>query len=354
MTVKEPNADLEKIISEYTRKDFASDQDVRWCPGCGDYSILAQVQRVMPSICQELQVARENIVFVSGIGCSSRFPYYMDTYGFHSIHGRAPTFATGLRVSRPDLQVWMVTGDGDGLSIGANHLIHALRRNIDIKILLFNNRIYGLTKGQYSPTSEMGKKTKSSPMGSIENPLNPLYMAIAAEATFVGRAVATESKNMQDMIMRAARHKGAAFIEIFQNCNVFNDNAFDSFTSRSIRDERTVDLVHGEPLLFGKEKEKALIFDNEGMDIKIKAVNRADVEDSRLLIHDERAEPNFLARLLASMDEETLPIPLGVFRSLEKPIYGDLLRGQIEQAKASQGEGELMKQIYSGDTWTVN
>jgi 2-oxoglutarate ferredoxin oxidoreductase subunit beta len=278
----------------------------------------------------------------------------MNTYGFHSIHGRAPTFATGLRVSRPDLQVWMVTGDGDGLSIGANHLIHALRRNIDIKILLFNNRIYGLTKGQYSPTSKIGKKTKSSPMGSIENPLNPIYTAIGAEATFVGRAIATESKKMQDIIMRAARHKGTAFIEILQNCNVFNDGTFDSFTARAVRDDRTIDLVHGEPLVFGKDKEKALVFSNESKDLNIEIVNRSEIDDGRLLIHDEKAEPNFLARLLAGMDEETCPIPLGVFRSIEKPLYGDLLTGQIEEARKTEGKGDLMDHIYKGDTWTVD
>src|SRR5579883_1452372 len=241
-------------VVKLTRKDFVSDQDVRWCPGCGDYAILAQVQKVMP----ELGVPRENIAFISGIGCSSRFPYYMNTYGFHTIHGRAPAIATGLKVSRPELMVWVVTGDGDGLSIGGNHLIHALRRNVDLKILLFNNRIYGLTKGQYSPTSELGKKTKSTPYGSTDQPINPIALALASEATFVARAIDTDLNRLGDILGRAAKHKGSALIEIFQNCIVFNDGAWNDVAEKATREEHNVDLVHGQPVVFGKNKDKGI------------------------------------------------------------------------------------------------
>ena len=354
MSIKEQTEDIGKIISSYSRKDFAADQDVRWCPGCGDYSVLAQVQRVMPAICQELNIPRQNIVFISGIGCSSRFPYYMNTYGFHTIHGRAPTIATGLRLSRPDLQVWIVTGDGDGLSIGTNHLVHCLRRNIDVKILLFNNRIYGLTKGQYSPTSEVGKKTKSSPMGTVETPINPLRVAMVSEATFIARAIATESKRLQDILMRAARHKGSVFVEIFQNCNVFNDGAFDSFADKSVRDERVLDLEDGKPLIFGKDRDKALIIKGGTDGLNIEIMNRNEVEEKDLVIHYEKSASGFLPRILASLDERRFPVPLGVFRSINRPLYADLLAGQIEEATRIQGKGELMKHIYAADTWTVD
>lgn len=347
MTVKENTA----VIEEYNRKDFVSKSDVRWCPGCGDYSILAQMQRIMPSICKEMEIPRENIVFISGIGCSSRFPYYMNTYGFHTIHGRAPTIATGLRLSRPDLQVWVITGDGDGLSIGANHLIHALRRNIDIKILLFNNRIYGLTKGQYSPTSELGKKTKSSPMGSMETPINPLNTAIVSEATFVARAIATDSKHLQEVLLRAAKHKGAAFIEILQNCNVFNDGAFESFTSRNVRAERTVLLEQDKPLVFGKDNDRTFTLSSSSSGLEIDIVNVADVPESARIIHNENDPHNYLARLLVSLDEQKYPVPLGVFRSIEKPQYGELLDEQIEQARQKQGRGKLMDHLHAADTW---
>jgi len=327
----------------YERKDFVSDQTIRWCPGCGDYSILAQVQRMMPQICEELEIAKENIVFVSGIGCSSRFPYYMDTYGFHTIHGRAPTFATGLRVSRPDLQVWVITGDGDGLSIGGNHLIHALRRNIDLKIILFNNRIYGLTKGQYSPTSEKGKKTKSSPHGSLEEPINPLSIAIASEATFVARAVATDSLHIRDMIMRVAQHKGSAFFEVFQNCNVFNDNA------------RTIYLKHGEPMVFGKENDKAISLRRAASgQLEPEIVNVADVPSAEILVHDESAGSTALAFLLSRLDYPDFPVPLGVFRSIKKAVYSDLLDAQIDEAMKTQGRGDFFKHLDAGDTWTVS
>lgn len=348
-------ADKKKDTSSYERKDFVSDQTIRWCPGCGDYSILAQVQRMMPQVCEELEIPKENIVFVSGIGCSSRFPYYMDTYGFHTIHGRAPTFATGLRVSRPDLQVWVITGDGDGLSIGGNHLIHALRRNIDLKIILFNNRIYGLTKGQYSPTSEKGKKTKSSPNGSLEEPINPLSIAIASEATFVGRAIATDSLHIRDMIMRVAHHRGSAFLEVFQNCNVFNDNAFDPFAAKAVKDDKTIYLKHGEPMVFGKENDKAISLRRAASgQLEPEIVNVADVSPEEILVHDESAENTALAFLLSRLDYPDFPVPLGVFRSVKKPVYSDLLEEQVEQATEAQGKGDFFKHLNSGDTWTVS
>ena len=344
----------QRRTSAYERKDFVSDQTIRWCPGCGDYSILAQVQRMMPQICEVLEIARESIVFVSGIGCSSRFPYYMDTYGFHTIHGRAPTIATGLRVSRPDLQVWVITGDGDGLSIGGNHLIHALRRNIDLKIILFNNRIYGLTKGQYSPTSEKGKKTKSSPYGSLEEPINPLSIAIASEATFVARAVATDSLHIRDMIMRAAQHRGSAFLEVFQNCNVFNDNAFDPFTAKAVKDDRSIYLKHGEPMVFGKENDKAISLRRAASgQLEPEIVNVADVPSEEILVHDESAGSTALAFLLSRLDYPDFPVPLGVFRSIKKSLYSELLDEQIAAAIKAQGKGDFFQHLNAGDTWTV-
>ena len=345
---------------KYTRQDFVSDQIVRWCPGCGDYSILAQMQRIMPSICENLGILRENVVFVSGIGCSSRFPYYMNTYGFHGIHGRAPTLASGLKVSRPELSVWVVTGDGDGLSIGGNHLLHALRRNIDIKILLFNNRIYGLTKGQYSPTSELGKKTKSSPMGTVEHPINPICLALAAEATFVARTIDTDTKHLQAVLERAAEHKGSAFIEIFQNCNVFNDGAFFSFTERDVRDDKTVLLEHGKPLIFGKEKKRSIRL---GSNLKPEVVTLVEdgpgsaeggaAQRGDLLIHDEKCEDPTLAYLLSQLNEPDFPIPLGVYRAVEKPVYESLLGEQIKKAVEKMGKPNLKSLLSAGDTWVV-
>lgn len=338
----------------YNKKDFTSDQTIRWCPGCGDYSILAQMQRVMPEICEEMNIPKENIVFVSGIGCSSRFPYYMNNYGFHTIHGRAPTIATGLRVSRPDLQVWVVTGDGDGLSIGGNHLIHCLRRNIDVKILLFNNRIYGLTKGQYSPTSEMGKKTKSSPFGTVEKPINPLSIAVASKASFIARALDTDAKNLREILLKTARHRGSAFVEILQNCNVFNDAAFASFTDKSVKEERMIYLEDKKPIVFGKNKDKGLAMmrtKNGLRDTGI--VNVADVPEDELLVHDESSPGTALAFLLAQLDETEFPVPLGVFRNISKPLYGELLEDQIEQATTSLGKGDFFKHLHSGDIWTI-
>ncbi len=341
-------------IPKYSRKDFSTDQTVRWCPGCGDYSILAQVQRIMPTICEATETRRENIVFVSGIGCAARFPYYMNTYGFHSIHGRAPTFATGLRATRQDLQVWVVTGDGDALSIGGNHFIHSLRRNLDIKILLFNNRIYGLTKGQYSPTSEMGKRTKSSPMGTTERPLNPVALALAAEATFVARSVATDSNHLQETLMRAAQHKGSAIIEIFQNCNVFNDGAFDSFTERKVREEKTVDLKHDEPMLFGADNAMALTASLDNGKVQLHARLRSEIDDSQVLVHDEKADSSAISFMLAQLGEPDFPVPLGVLRAVQRPTYEQLLEEQITEAKSKHGKNDLQKLLAGGETWMVN
>ncbi|MGK0297764.1 MAG: 2-oxoglutarate ferredoxin oxidoreductase subunit beta [Gammaproteobacteria bacterium] len=341
-------------VAEYTRKDFSSEQEVRWCPGCGDYSVLAQVQRIMPEICTQMDLKKENIVFISGIGCASRFPYYMNNFGFHTIHGRAPTIASGLTLSRPDLQVWVVTGDGDGLSIGGNHLIHSLRRNVNIKIMLFNNRIYGLTKGQYSPTSEIGKKTKSSPMGSLERPLNPLSLALASEATFIARAIATEGTQMRDVLLQAAQHNGSAFIEIFQNCNVFNDGTFDDFAAKKNQAENSVFLRHGEPVTFGKDNEKAICVRAKHGAIEPYVVNVADVDKSEILVHDEQSPNSALSHLLAQMETPEFPMPLGVFRSINHPSYNELLDQQVEQAKKNQGLGDLKKHLRTGETWSVS
>ena len=330
-----------------TRKDFVSDQEVRWCPGCGDYAILAQVQKVMP----ELGIKRENTVFVSGIGCSSRFPYYMNTYGFHGIHGRAPAIATGIKVSNPELSVWVITGDGDALSIGGNHLIHAIRRNMDINIVLFNNRIYGLTKGQYSPTSEFGKKNKSAPYGVIDYPLNPLSVAIAAEASFVARSVDTHTQHLQMVVERAMHHKGVSFVEVYQNCNIFNDHAFDMFTTRDVKDDRTIQLEHGKPLTFGKERNRGVRMRS---DMHLEVVELGDgITEDDLIVHDEKAPDSYLAYMLARMEYPDYPVPVGVFRDVVKPTYEDLLQGQIEAAVERMGPGNLEKLINSGDTWVI-
>jgi 2-oxoglutarate/2-oxoacid ferredoxin oxidoreductase subunit beta len=327
--------------------DFASDQDVRWCPGCGDYSILAQMKKVMPT----LGIPREKIVFISGIGCSSRFPYYMNTYGMHSIHGRAPAVATGLKAVRPDLNVWVITGDGDGLSIGGNHLMHAIRRNLDINIVLFNNRIYGLTKGQYSPTSPLGKTTKSSPMGAIDNPLHPLSIAIGCEATFVARSIDTNIKHLGEVLKRAAEHPGTAFVEVYQNCNVFNDGAWDYATDRDSKADTTLELVHGKPLIFGKNRDKGIRLN--GLDPEVVELGNGVAEDD-LLFHDERAPEPSLAYLLSRMrHEDGFPEPIGVFRSVEAPRYDVMINDQIEKATNDRGRGDLQKLFNSGDTWDV-
>ena len=336
--------------AEYTKADFTSDQVVRWCPGCGDYSILAQMQKVLPEVCAEQGIRRENVVFVSGIGGSSRFPYYMNTYGIHSIHGRAPTFATGLKVANPKLQVWVITGDGDGLSIGGNHLLHVLRRNVDLKVILFNNRIYGLTKGQYSPTSEIGKKTKSSPMGTVEQPINPICLALAAEATFVARTLDADPKHMQEILKRAAAHKGSAFVEIFQNCTLFNDGAFADFASRPVRQDQTLALQHGEPMVFGKEKNRGLRLTGVAPEI----VDLGDgVNESDLLVHDETVGSPTLAYLLSQLEYPQFPVPLGVYRSIERPTYDRLLEDQVQGEAEKDGAGDLEQLLNSGDTWEV-
>ena len=330
-----------------SRQDFQTDQEVRWCPGCGDYSILAQTQKVLPDI----GIPREKFVFISGIGCSSRFPYYVNTFGMHSIHGRAPAIATGVKASNPDLYVWVITGDGDGLSIGGNHLVHCMRRNVDLKIILFNNRIYGLTKGQYSPTSEFGKKTKSTPMGSIDYPINPLHIALAAEATFVARSLDIDTKHLVETLNRAAHHKGTAFVEVFQNCNIFNDGAFKNFTDRELRDDRMIQIQHGKPLIFGKDHEKGLIL--KGTKLEVVKLGENGVKESDLLVYDEKDESPVMAYLLSGMNYPEFPVPVGVFRQIQRPTYDQLLEGQVNKSVENFGTGNLEKLFNSGDTWVV-
>ena len=331
---------------QLTAKDFKSDQEVRWCPGCGDYAVLAAVQAFMP----ELGLPRERIVFVSGIGCAARFPYYMQTYGMHSIHGRAPAIATGLSASRPDLSVWVVTGDGDALSIGGNHLIHSLRRNVNIKILLFNNQIYGLTKGQYSPTSPLGTLNRTTPMGSLDWPFNPLSLALGAEATFVARSIDTDRKHLTEVLRRAATHQGTAFVEIYQNCNVYNDGAFDAVREDKVNANR-IPLSHGQPVRFGAEAERGVIQRADGT-LEIAAV--ADVGEDALLVHDEHAEHSSLAFALSRLSHTpTGPTPIGIFRDVERPVYDALMDDQLEKARAERGPGDLHALLHAGDTWTV-
>jgi 2-oxoglutarate ferredoxin oxidoreductase subunit beta len=332
-------------VASLTKKDFVSDQDVRWCPGCGDYSILAQTQKTMP----DLGIPKEKIVFVAGIGCSSRFPYYMDTFGFHTIHGRAPAIASGVKVSNPDLSVWVITGDGDALSIGGNHLIHLLRRNLDMNIVLFNNEIYGLTKGQYSPTSEFGKKTKSSPFGSLDRPFNPLSLALGANSTFVSRTIDTNTSHLQESLKRAHLHKGTSFIEVYQNCLIYNDGAFSHLSDKSVKDDNILDLKHKEPMIFGKEGDKGIRLDGFKAEV-VKMEKNISKED--LLVHDEHDRD--LAGLLANFtEEESLPTPLGVIFSEDQPRYEELMVDQINLAKEKLGEGDLQKLIAGSDTWEV-
>ncbi|MFC1759081.1 2-oxoacid:ferredoxin oxidoreductase subunit beta [Planctomycetota bacterium] len=330
-----------------TASDFASDQDVRWCPGCGDYSILAQMKKVMP----QLGIPIENLAFISGIGCSSRFPYYMNTYGMHSIHGRAPAIATGLKASRPELTVWVITGDGDGLSIGGNHLMHAIRRNLDINIILFNNRIYGLTKGQYSPTSPLGKVTKSTPMGAIDNPLHPLSIAIGCEATFVARSFDVNVKHLAATLKRAAEHKGVSFVEVYQNCNVFNDGAFRYATDRDSKFDTTIELEHGKPLVFGKERDKGIRLN--GLDPEVVELGKGITEDD-LLFHDEKSPEPSLAYLLTRLRHPEFPEAYGVFRAVDRPKYDEELNRQVAEAKKDKGEGDFNALFNSGETWTVS
>jgi 2-oxoglutarate/2-oxoacid ferredoxin oxidoreductase subunit beta len=326
-----------------TKKDFTSDQMVRWCPGCGDFAILATVQKLLPT----LGIPKEKYVFVSGIGCSSRFPYYMNTYGFHSIHGRAPTFATGLKISNPELQVWVVTGDGDGLSIGGNHMIHALRRNVDIKVLLFNNKIYGLTKGQSSPTSEIGKKTKSTPQGSVDYPINPISLALASEATFVARAIDTDIPHLTAVLDRAAKHKGSAFIEIFQNCIVFNDGAFADVQDKATREDHNLDLHDGKPMIFGKNKDKGIRLSGFKPEV---VTFPAGQPPKDLLVHDETSPA--LAQILSHMERPEFPSIQGVFRSVQRPALHELIEGQVAEAKKTKTP-DLQKLLRGNETWTV-
>jgi 2-oxoglutarate/2-oxoacid ferredoxin oxidoreductase subunit beta len=327
-------------LIQVTAKDFKSDQEVRWCPGCGDYAILAAVQSFMP----ELQLARERMVFVSGIGCAARFPYYMQTYGMHSIHGRAPAIATGLAASRPDLSVWVVTGDGDALSIGGNHLIHALRRNVNLKILMFNNQIYGLTKGQYSPTSPVGQRTGSTPQGSIDNPFNPLSLAIGADATLVARAIDTDRKELTEVLRATAEHKGTAFVEIFQNCNIYNDGAFDA-----VRDDKSnrIYLRHGEPVRFGEHGERGVRLRPDG------SVEVFEGEGDALVWDAHHPEPSIAFAVSRLTLGTTGAAAFGIFRDVKRPVYDEQLSAQLEQARAAKGDGDLAALVAGGDTWTI-
>jgi 2-oxoglutarate ferredoxin oxidoreductase subunit beta len=330
-----------------TKKDWSSDQEVRWCPGCGDYSILTAVQMLMP----ELGVRRESTVFVSGIGCSSRFPYYMNTYGMHSIHGRAPAIATGLATARPDLDVWVVTGDGDALSIGGNHLIHCLRRNVNLTILLFNNQIYGLTKGQYSPTSELGKVTKSTPFGSVDHPFNPVSLALGAEAGFVARTHDLDRKHMMEVFRRAHEYRGASFVEIYQNCNVFNDGAFEQITAKEARSHMLIPLEHGKPVRFGPDGEKCVVLDGQG---HARIADVAEVGEDAVLVHDEARPDPGLAFMLSRLSHGPYePTPIGVFRAVERADYGSLTQQQLLDAQAQRGPGDLASLLASGATWQV-
>jgi len=334
-------------VPVYTKKDFQTDQEVRWCPGCGDYAILSAVQSVMP----ELGVSRENTVFISGIGCSSRFPYYMNTYGFHTIHGRAPAVATGLKVSRPELDVWVATGDGDALSIGGNHFIHMLRRNVGLKVLLFNNKIYGLTKGQYSPTSELGKKAKSTPYGSVDRPFFPLSLALGAEATFVARSVDVFQAHLKATLKKAAAHKGTAFIEILQNCNIFNDHAWETLTEKDVRDDHTIALEDGQPLIFGKNKDKGIRMN--GLALEVVSLGNG-VSEKDLIVHDEKNPNPAYAFLLSRMDGTPgFPTPLGVLRAVDAPTYEEQANTQVASVITKKGKGDLTALLREGDTWTV-
>lgn len=334
-------------IQALTKKDFESGLDVRWCPGCGDYVVLAQITKLMP----KLGIPRENFAFVSGIGCSSRFPYYVNTYGLHTIHGRALAIATGLKISRPDLSVWVVTGDGDALAIGGNHFIHAVRRNIGVKVILLNNRIYGLTKGQYSPTSELGKKTKTSPLGNIDQPFSPVALALGAGATFAARCTDGDQAMMATILERAAKHEGTAFVEILQNCVVFNDGAFDMLTDKTMRDDTRLVMEHGKPLIFGKDRNKGIRL--RGMDMEVVTIGENGVTMADILVHDENAAHSGLAFSLGQFESPDFPVPMGVFRDVDKPSYESLSTQLSESARAAKGRGDLQRLLNAGETWTI-
>ena len=329
-----------------TVKDYKSDQNVKWCPGCGDFNILAALQKSLA----KRQVPKEDIVFVSGIGCSSRFPYYMDTYGIHSIHGRAPAVATGVKLANPELEVWVITGDGDALSIGGNHFMHTLRRNIGLKIVLFNNRIYGLTKGQVSPTSELGKRTKSTPYGSIENPVHAVSVALGAEVTFVARVIYNDTKMLQEVFERAAAHRGTAFVEVYQECSVYNHEAFSYLTDRQTKEDNLLRLVHGQPMIFGKDRDKGIL----PLDFDARIVTLGNgITEKDLMVHDEHCDSPCLAYQLSLMHYPDLPTPLGILRDVEKPVYEEMMLDQIRETTERLGPGSLEKLFNSGDTWTV-
>lgn len=337
-------AETAKVL---TKADFESDQEVRWCPGCGDYAILAAVQKLVPT----LGIPREKFVFISGIGCSSRFPYYMNTYGFHTIHGRALSFATGLKIANPDLSVWVVTGDGDSLSIGGNHFIHTLRRNLDINVLLFNNKIYGLTKGQYSPTSEQGKKTKSTPFGSLDYPINAASLAVAANATFVARSFDVNTPHLVEVLRQAQAHKGMSFVEIYQNCNIFNDGAHAQIVDRPVRAEGVVELVHGQPLKFGKEMNKGIRIHNNQPEVV--TIGENGITEKDLWFHDETIENPSVSYMLSQMEFPKFPVPMGVLRNINRPSYETMVHEQNRKVVADKGPGSLEKLIVGRDTWDI-
>ncbi len=337
-------------VPAYTKKDFESGVDPRWCPGCGDFSIINQVQKALPNV----GVPRENIVFVSGIGCSSRFPYYMNNYGMHTLHGRAPTFASGLKISRPELQVWVVTGDGDALAIGGNHFIHTMRRNLDIKMLMFNNRIYGLTKGQVSPTSELGKKTKTTPYGSPDYPFNAAALALGSGATFVARSIDVEGAHMGNVIAAAAQHKGSVFVEILQNCPVFNDGAYLFLTEKSVKADALLRMEEGKPLLFGKDNKKGIRFNTQTAELEVVTVGQGGMAEKDVLVHDPRRQDPTIAFMLANLsDRAGFPTPIGVFRDVRKPTADELNWETIKATKAKKGEPSIRKFLSDADTWEV-
>lgn len=337
-------ATAEKVL---TKADFESDQEIRWCPGCGDYAILAAVQKLVPT----LGIPKEKFVFISGIGCSSRFPYYMNTYGFHTIHGRALAFATGVKISNEDLSVWVVTGDGDALSIGGNHFIHTLRRNLNINILLFNNRIYGLTKGQYSPTSEQGKKTKSTPYGSLDYPINAASMAIAANATFVARSFDVNTPHLIEVLRQANAHKGVSFVEIYQNCNIFNDGAYEPVVNRAVRDERIVELQHGKPLRFGKDLKKGIRINQNKPEVV--TIGENGISEKDLYVHDETISNPSIPYMLSQMDFPSFPVPMGVLRNIQRPSYEEMIHEQNAAVVTEKGKGNLEKLLTGRDTWEI-
>lgn len=342
------NKEVNQENVKYKAKDFSSSQDVRWCPGCGDYSILAQMQRISP----DLNINIKDYVWISGIGCAARFPYYMNTYGIHGIHGRAPAIASGVKISKPELSVWVATGDGDLLSIGGNHFIHACRRNIDIKIVLFNNRIYGLTKGQYSPTSEKGKITKSTPYGSVDYPFNPLNLAVGSDCTFIARALDRDPKHLQEMMRRAGEHKGTAFIEVFQNCNIFNDGAYFLFTEKESKPDHVLFLEHDKPMIFGKNKDKGIKLN--GFKPEVIDISNGKYSINDVWVHDEFDEDGTRAHILSKfLEHKGLPAPVGVIRQIKKSTYEADLHSQIDEIKKKRGEGDLKKLLFGGNTWTV-